>query len=76
MKKRILTVSSANMDLVLNVNRVPGAGETVTVVQFLKGTDANYSILEQIDEIRFFTFENSEKPYGELSYEEQIKDDD
>lgn len=29
MKKRILTVSSANMDLVLNVNRVPGAGETV-----------------------------------------------
>lgn len=29
MKKRILAVSSANMDLVLNVNRVPSAGETV-----------------------------------------------
>ena len=48
-----------------------GAGETVTIVQFLKGTDANYSILSQFDEIKFFTFENSEKPYGELSFEER-----
>ena len=29
MKKRILVVSSANMDLLLNMNRVPGAGETI-----------------------------------------------
>ena len=29
MKKRILVVSSANMDLVLNMKRVPSAGETV-----------------------------------------------
>lgn len=28
-KKRILTVGSSNMDLVLNINRVPMAGETV-----------------------------------------------
>ena len=48
-----------------------GAGETVTIVQFLKGTDANYSILDQFDEIKFFTFENSEKPYGELTFEER-----
>lgn len=48
-----------------------GAGETVTVVQFLKGTDADYSILGQLEDINFFTFENSEKPYGELSYEER-----
>ena len=48
-----------------------GAGETVTVVQFLKGTDADYSILGQLEDIKFFTFENSEKPYGELSYEER-----
>ena len=51
--------------------KAAGAGETVTVVQFLKGTDANYSILNQIEEIQFFTFENSEKPYGELTYEER-----
>lgn len=37
-----------------------GAGETVTIVQFLKGTDADYSILSQYDEIKFFSFENSE----------------
>ncbi len=48
-----------------------GNGETVTVVQFLKGTDADYSILNQLEGIQFFTFENSEKPYGELSYEER-----
>lgn len=48
-----------------------GAGETVTIVQFLKGTDADYSILSQYDDINFFTFENSEKPYGELSFEER-----
>ncbi|MBQ7822176.1 MAG: ribokinase [Clostridia bacterium] len=29
MKKRILVVSSANLDFVLNMKRVPGAGETV-----------------------------------------------
>ena len=29
MKKRILTVSSANMDFVMNVTRVPEAGETL-----------------------------------------------
>lgn len=43
----------------------------MTIVQFLKGTDADYSILSQIDEINFFTFENSEKPYGQLSFEER-----
>lgn len=48
-----------------------GAGETVTIVQFLKGTDADYSILSQYDEINFFSFENSDKPYGELSFEER-----
>lgn len=44
--------------------KAAGAGQTVTIVQFLKGSDADYSILSQFDEIRFFTFENSEKPYG------------
>ena len=29
MKKRILVVSSANMDFVMNMKRVPSAGETV-----------------------------------------------
>lgn len=29
MKKRILVVSSANMDMVLNVKRIPSAGETI-----------------------------------------------
>ncbi|MGN0438491.1 MAG: cob(I)yrinic acid a,c-diamide adenosyltransferase [Lachnospiraceae bacterium] len=48
-----------------------GAGETVTIVQFLKGTDADYSSLEQYDEINFFTFENSDKPFDELSEEER-----
>lgn len=48
-----------------------GAGETVTIVQFLKGTDADYSILDQYEEINFFTFENSEKPFGQLTYEER-----
>ena len=48
-----------------------GAGQTVTIVQFLKGSDADYSILSQFDEIRFFTFENSEKPYGQLTFEER-----
>lgn len=51
--------------------KAAGAGETVTIVQFLKGTDADYSILGQIEEIKFFTFENSEKPYGQLSFEER-----
>lgn len=51
--------------------KAAGAGETVTIVQFLKGTDADYSILSQFDEINFFTFENSEKPYGELTFEER-----
>lgn len=48
-----------------------GAGETVTIVQFLKGADADYSMLGQFEDIKFFTFENSEKPYGELTYEER-----
>lgn len=48
-----------------------GAGETVTIVQFLKGTDADYNILSQFDEIQFFTFENSEKPYEQLTFEER-----
>lgn len=48
-----------------------GAGQTVTIVQFLKGTDADYTSLNQYDEINFFTFENSEKPFGELSEEER-----
>ena len=51
--------------------KAAGAGETVTIVQFLKGVDADYSILSQFDEIKFFTFENSEKPYGQLSFEER-----
>lgn len=51
--------------------KAAGAGESVTIVQFLKGTDANYSMLGEFDEIKFFTFENSAKPYGELSYEER-----
>ncbi|MGN0155343.1 MAG: cob(I)yrinic acid a,c-diamide adenosyltransferase [Lachnospiraceae bacterium] len=51
--------------------KAAGAGETVTIVQFLKGTDADYSILSQFDEIKFFTFENSEKPYGQLTFEER-----
>lgn len=51
--------------------KAAGNGETVTIVQFLKGTDADYSILSQFDEINFFSFENSNKPYGELSYEER-----
>ncbi|MBQ4137085.1 MAG: hypothetical protein IJD67_03145 [Clostridia bacterium] len=29
MKKRILVISSANLDFVMNMNRVPGAGETL-----------------------------------------------
>lgn len=49
-----------------------GAGETVTIVQFLKGTDADYSSLEQYDEIHFFTFENSDKPFDKLSEEERV----
>lgn len=51
--------------------KAAGAGETVTIVQFLKGADADYSILAQFEEIKFFTFENSEKPYGQLSFEER-----
>ena len=51
--------------------KAAGAGETVTIVQFLKGVDADYSILSQFDEIKFFTFENSEKPYGQLKFEER-----
>ncbi len=51
--------------------KAAGAGENVTIVQFLKGTDADYSILSQFDEIKFFTFENSEKPYGQLTFEER-----
>lgn len=51
--------------------KAAGAGESVTIVQFLKGTDANYSILSQFEEINFFSFENSEKPYGELTFAER-----
>ncbi len=51
--------------------KAAGAGETVTIVQFLKGSDADYSILDRIDEIKFFTFENSEKPFGQLTVEER-----
>lgn len=51
--------------------KAAGAGETVTIVQFLKGTDADYSILSQYDEINFFTFESSDKPFGQLSVEER-----
>lgn len=48
-----------------------GAGQSVTIVQFLKGTDADYSVLSQLEDVNFFTFENSTKPYGQLSYEER-----
>lgn len=48
-----------------------GAGQTVTIVQFLKGTDADYSVLNQLENVTFFSFENSAKPYGELTFEER-----
>lgn len=48
-----------------------GNGETVTIVQFLKGTDADYSLLGEIEDIKFFSFENSDKPYKDLSFEER-----
>ena len=51
--------------------KAAGAGERVTIVQFLKGTDADYSILNRFEEINFFTFENSVKPYGQLTFEER-----
>ena len=51
--------------------KAAGSGKSVSIIQFLKGSDADYSILDQIDEIKFFSFENSSKPYGELSYEER-----
>lgn len=51
--------------------KAAGNGKSVTIVQFLKGTDADYSILSQFDEINFFSFENSLKPYGELSFEQR-----
>lgn len=47
------------------------AGETVSIIQFLKGAGADYSALDQIDEINFFTFENSEKTFEELTPEER-----
>lgn len=49
-----------------------GEGETVTIVQFLKGTDADYSILSQYEEINFFSFENSEMHFDQLSEEERM----
>lgn len=51
--------------------KAAGQGKTVAIVQFLKGTDVDYSILNQMEEINFFTFENSEKPYGDLTFEER-----
>lgn len=51
--------------------KAAGKGKSVAIVQFLKGTDADYSILSQFEEINFFTFESSEKPYGELTFEER-----
>lgn len=46
-------------------------GESVSIIQFLKGAGADYSILSQIDEINFFTFENSDKPFDQLTPDER-----
>lgn len=51
--------------------KAAAAGETVSIIQFLKGKGADYSILDQYDEINFFTFENSEKTYEEMTPEER-----
>ena len=51
--------------------KAAAAGETVSIIQFLKGKGADYSILDQYDEIKFFTFENSEKTYEEMTPEER-----
>ena len=47
------------------------AGETVSIIQFLKGAGADYSILNNFDEINFFTFENSEKKFEEMTPDER-----
>ena len=38
--------------------KAAGAGQTVTIVQFLKGSDADYSILSQFEEILLRTVRN------------------
>ncbi|MBQ8086357.1 MAG: cob(I)yrinic acid a,c-diamide adenosyltransferase [Lachnospiraceae bacterium] len=51
--------------------KAAAAGESVSIIQFLKGKGADYSILNQYDEINFFTFENSEKTYEDMTPEER-----
>ena len=51
--------------------KAAAAGESVSIIQFLKGKGADYSILNQYDEINFFTFENSEKTYEEMTPDER-----
>ena len=51
--------------------KAAAAGETVSIIQFLKGKGADYSILSQYDEINFFTFENSEKTYEDMTPDER-----
>lgn len=47
------------------------AGESVSIIQFLKGKGADYSVLDQYDEVNFFTFENSEKTYEDMTPDER-----
>ena len=47
------------------------AGGRAVLIQFLKGKGADYSILSQYDEINFFTFENSEKTYEDMTPDER-----
>lgn len=51
--------------------KAAAAGESVSIIQFLKGKGADYSILNKYDEINFFTFENSEKTYEDMTPEER-----
>ena len=51
--------------------KAAAAGEKVSIIQFLKGKGADYSILDQYEEINFFTFENSEKTYENMTPEER-----
>ncbi|MBE5923135.1 MAG: cob(I)yrinic acid a,c-diamide adenosyltransferase [Lachnospiraceae bacterium] len=51
--------------------KTASVGETVSIIQFLKGAGADYSILNQIEGINFFTFENSEKVFEQLTPDER-----
>lgn len=51
--------------------KAASVGQTVSIIQFLKGAGADYSILSQYDEINFFTFENSDKTFEEMTPDER-----